>query len=573
MRMGDANACTDLSRTCPECRDSLRLCAGDPGKAPATYTRFVLPFAYKLNPSTPVDPTQHYYIRRLLGSETEKDIDIWRRRYLTDETEEVLFQRASWFELNISDKQISMTFDDKNRSLLVWLKPPRLVLFEYPATNTEQSSDHDILRSGFLIQDVYFDANSRATFDDLLKMNELFRYWQRPFLGHESVGGYTTLLQNLQLSLENVAKTIGNASEEDDIYFDRWANLLNYPIQFDSSYFSIVTDKSMNNARKKASGKYINDKEWDGDSGWLVYADNRTFVWTCAIMKNGAQAINFCYGNDSTPDNAADYCRWVRLLNVDQPSGHLSDFERNWANERTFKRWGHMGALNGFSYHSGAMLASNCRNPELWKNFGAMYFDQTLLLLYLRVSLFRFSVLLNKISAAAIDNNDGDKKWVDEFRKLRWSFSLFANLYQFPLLSNQQQGLEMYTMQRKYMEIDDLFKEIKEEIHGSYEFLVVQQDLEQTEQGERLNVVATIGLVGALAFSFLGMNVLVGEYHPAWHDFKHWSLVIFTVIVFWCITTLILFYSRGLSGLFSKLAKCGEKESETICKILKGDMK
>lgn len=306
----------------------------------------------------------------------------------------------------------------------------------------------------------------------------------------------------------------------------------------------------------------------------MIYSDNRTFVWTCAIMKNGAETLNTCYGNDSKLEIPGNYRRWVSLLNVDPLSWeNTSDFERNWADERTYKRWVHYGTFNGFSYHSGAMIASNCRNPELWKNFGAMYFDQMLLLLYLRVSLFRFSVELNKITSKAIKNGDnGQKEWGKQFQELRWSFSLFANLYQFPLLSNQQQGLEMYTIQRKYMEIDDLFKEIKEEIQNSYEYLVVKQDQEQTEQGERLNVVATIGLVGALAFSFLGMNVIIKDTcdFKNWSSLKAWLILFATVGVFLVITILILLFSKLLSRYFNKLARYREKKLKKAEKLSRG---
>ncbi|MGH8613413.1 MAG: hypothetical protein ACREYF_15710 [Gammaproteobacteria bacterium] len=62
-------------------------------------------------------------------------------------------------------------------------------------------------------------------------------------------------------------------------------------------------------------------------------------------------------------------------------------FEREWAKERTYRRWEEWGSYYGFNYHSGAMLGPPETNPPFWRHFAEVYFDQVLLLLYLRVSL------------------------------------------------------------------------------------------------------------------------------------------------------------------------------------------
>ena len=124
------------------------------------------------------------------------------------------------------------------------------------------------------------------------------------------------------------------------------------------------------------------------------------------------------------------------------------------------------------------MLAAQMEEPPLWRHFGGMYFDQALLLLYVRISLFRFSLKLNGISEASLDSRqevDSREQWTMKFQALRWHFALFANLYQFPLLSNQQQGLEMYTLARKHMDIDAFFDEIQKEIEGRHEYLAIEE--------------------------------------------------------------------------------------------------
>lgn len=549
----------------------IRIVCGDPEKGPASFTRFVLPFAYKLEKLEGTSP-EHYYQPITLSEPDSEKMDIWRRRYFTDETEEVLFSRAKWFRSETPSKDVDLPCNDNVKRKAV-ICPPMLVLFEFPDDPSKSVDFSEILHTGMLIQEVCFHKDTEATFEDLLKLNELFRYWQKPYDGHD---GQKMNVNTGKIELEptDYTRLVGQVLEPPinefkspdspiDFYFDRWASLLKQPVRIGDKYWKVVTEKNMDDARQKATGRYLSSSDWQGDPGWLIHADNRAFVWSCTLLENGGSSLREDENRQSEPLKACDYWRWIRLLNVDSPGwGEASEFERKWAEERTYTRWEHMGTFYGYSYHSGVMLAPPTTNPELWKNFGAMYFDQMLLLLYLRTTLFKFSVALNKISSEAIKSHDNDQEnWGESFQKLRWSFSLFANLYQFPLLSNQQQGLEMYSLQRKQMEVDDLFREMKEEIHSSYEFLMVKQDREQTEQGARLNVVATLGVVGALAFGFLGINILVGENKASWLDFNQWMIVLFVVFVFWCITTLIVFYSSGLSKFFSKLASYGQKES------------
>jgi Mg2+ and Co2+ transporter CorA len=136
-----------------------------------------------------------------------------------------------------------------------------------------------------------------------------------------------------------------------------------------------------------------------------------------------------------------------------------------------------------------------------------MYFDMFLLLLYVRVTLFRFSTQLTVISKGARgQQGDNIEKWSEEFEKLRWQFALFTNLYQFPLISNQQQGLELYALARKCLDVDDLYKEVQSEVRSSHEFILQKQQQRQSETTTRLTMVATIGLALSIVLAFLSTD-------------------------------------------------------------------
>lgn len=141
-----------------------------------------------------------------------------------------------------------------------------------------------------------------------------------------------------------------------------------------------------------------------------------------------------------------------------------------------------------------------------------------MLLLYIRMTLFRFS---NNLSIA-VNNTQNEKTSIEKFRQLRKEFSTFTVLYQFPMLSNQQQSMEMYEINRKALEIDQFFEEIQHEIDNVHEFYEMVEANNQAEAANSISKsaedLAKLGIplaAGALIASIFGMN-----------DFKIWKCVI-----------------------------------------------
>jgi hypothetical protein len=547
----------------------IPLKCGFPDEEPATYTRFVLPFAYRLE-QVKDNPAVFYEESTQIPGRT------WRERYLTDETADVLFRRAKWFDLKQKEKekewawQVEMAFRDREK-IPVRMAPPQIILFEWPKGEGRRDCEDkgcDTLHTGFLLVDLHFPESkgTRPDLDDLLQLNEVFRYWQRPYEGHEKED-YRRLLSNVPIGPATEARRVGDKDcAVLDIYFGRWESFLALPIKTeDGSVWRLFPERWMKEARKWVEKP---EAQKTDETGWIVYADNRAFVWTCAIVDGGASALQRFSSPSRQPLRASDYGHWVKLLNVDPPGpspsathAGVSRFEHKWAEERTYKRWQESrrdATFYGFCYHAGAMLGPPLRNPPMWCHFGQMYFDMAILLLYLRVSLFRFSKELNAISAEARDagREAGQEKWKKRFQDLRWQFSLFTNLYQFPLLSNQQQAVEMYSIARKAMDVDELFREIRDEIASSHEFLAVKEAHEMTQTTMRLSVVATLGLAAALGVGFLGMNVIVKELaKKELVGASEWLLFAIMMVVSFVFVAVVVFFSKCLSQGIGGLAE------------------
>ncbi len=383
---------------------------GDPKAGPASYTRFVLPFAYCLETYQGGSPFRVYT--------PSEDVSRWQRRYFTVETATVLYERSKSFE--IDDRTGVQTFHIQRaeRTIPVHIAPPRLRLFEWPSAiaAANQGTLRDPLRLGFLSVDVFFpDRNVPVSLDDFLALNEMFRYWQQPYDGHEQ--DYRAFLGNCPIDLCPRVRQVRDADLH-EIYFERWASLLKWPIKCNGKHWALFPQ-----AWHQQAKHWIRGDGKPQDNGWITYADSRTFVWTCAILEHGGSTLKAHLPHACDKLKLWQYGHWIKLLNADSPGKDTAEthqstcFEREWVEPRTYKRWMHYGTLYGFNYHSGAMLgpALDKPGPPLWQHFGDMYFDQALLLLYLRIASFNFSHQLNRISAQARDDSqqgkDGHDQW------------------------------------------------------------------------------------------------------------------------------------------------------------------
>ena len=270
----------------------VQIVCGDPRLKPATSTRFVLPFAYALGDS------RSYQADSMVYRRVRDDPNLaWRVRYLTDETSEVLFRRAKWFEVpddlwNGISTSFRTRFADSS-VLLIEVAPPTIVLFEFahsqaPAKGKLKS---DLLQIGLLIVETYFSDSAKSglhkprqpQLDDLLLLNEVVRYWRRPFDGHEK-DKYGSVLAEWPVSIIDAKGPKISHPERLDPYLDRWATFLDIPIEEEGVCRRVIPEDWQDRAHdRNRTGRKLGVDTWD------VYSDCRTFVWTCAIVEKGGE--------------------------------------------------------------------------------------------------------------------------------------------------------------------------------------------------------------------------------------------------------------------------------------------
>jgi len=506
------------------------------GGPPYSATRFVLSFKLP----GPAAPNNHSSAHTPAGvgkpAYREAGPKDWimankeaRHNYLTAETREVLFEHATWMVMACEAQPITMTAPDGlELKLKGEVRPPAIVLFE-------DTCGVELLRRGFLIVEVAFRGNDSADLrlDDLLLFNELFRYWREPFKGDgQAIPSHSDLFQKqLQDFAEPFRKMTGRPEQDlapntpgvrKDLYGERWLSLLQVPFA---------------DGRAPLAGANCTADDFFGD-----YADERAFVWTRALFSKreelelivpGGRDADKKWKAEASPESGFRkmFGYWVKLLNADQPAlkwdkgvpssydscietNKTTAFERDWAAQRTYRRWEDYNCYYGFNSFSAAMMSEACKNPPTWQHWFQMYFDQMLLLFYVRVTLFQFSRQLTEISGSMLGRRGeqpSDKyleQWQGGFRRLRSAFTCFENLYQFPLLSNQQQAVEMYVYLRKGMDISDLYDEISREIQGSDALLESEVEERRNQLSNTLNRLAVLGFGVSAAFGMFQIEAM-----------------------------------------------------------------
>jgi len=84
----------------------------------------------------------------------------------------------------------------------------------------------------------------------------------------------------------------------------------------------------------------------------------------------------------------------------------------------------------------------------------------------------------------------------------------FVHRFRFTGASNHPQAAAITALWRRHLRLNELFEDLHTEITSATEYLFNRATSRGAATAERLTIIGTLGLLGALTFSFLGMNIL-----------------------------------------------------------------
>ena len=104
-------------------------------------------------------------------------------------------------------------------------------------------------------------------------------------------------------------------------------------------------------------------------------------------------------------------------------------------------------------------------------------------------------------------------------RAIEGEYLQFIHRFRFTGASNHLQAQQLTAMWRRHLRLAEIFEDLHMEITSATRYLFNCAASDDARMVKRLTIIGTFGLVGALTFSFLGMNILVqpAEMAAAFH--------------------------------------------------------
>ena len=173
-------------------------------------------------------------------------------------------------------------------------------------------------------------------------------------------------------------------------------------------------------------------------------------------------------------------------------------------------------------YHVATVGAGRYFDDVIAHHFRRHYFQMSLILQMELASLLAISSRISEAVRNLHETSSGEKQrnpavaaaytvFRDNMIRIEENFLEVLHLFRFTGLSNQIQPREMFAKWRHALELDSLFSDLKDELAAATQFLLSKEQAQRAETANNLSTIAAIGVVLGLAFSFLGMNVLMGE--------------------------------------------------------------
>ena len=261
--------------------------------------------------------------------------------------------------------------------------------------------------------------------------------------------------------------------------------------------------------------------------------------------------VNCWYGNDGlsndielVDDNGnvpfASSDLWYKHVFVDNGSDvtcQNENMKKELLEKSTYFRWQKYGTLYGLSRYSIVALtdAQWLAKNVLAVHMRTIYSRMFELVILQRASMLRFSGEVTKVSS--LKGND-DKKLSERIASLYKEYIRFINQIYFRSITTQDQGIEMYEMLLSQFDSASQIKYLDEEISELHQYVSLMIDQRRNEDGEKLNLLATVFLPATLLSGVFGMNPFEDKVWP--------SLIIQVVLIAIVTVTVSLFLYRKI---------------------------
>ncbi|MBK8486090.1 MAG: hypothetical protein IPL31_17530 [Saprospiraceae bacterium] len=254
-------------------------------------------------------------------------------------------------------------------------------------------------------------------------------------------------------------------------------------------------------------------------------------LYFCGLFDDRMFFISW-YGNDSFSEQTGKQFEssnwWYSYVFGDKKYKSIANDEMQRMQLRelhTYSRWKEFGTLFGISRDSFVSLSASKsylnanKLPPIYQHTTTVYSKMALINLMQRATVLKFQNekvrLLNKYNAELGEDNPSRLAMMyEEARYLYLRYFKFSMNLNFDYVAWNIQAIELYTMIRKVMKIDEDVSKLKDQIQELAQFIeseqqrrILEEERARNINGENLNMIllytATIGIMASLFGSSL----------------------------------------------------------------------
>lgn len=252
-------------------------------------------------------------------------------------------------------------------------------------------------------------------------------------------------------------------------------------------------------------------KERDGYR-WRHFSDDRFPILTTVILRDRTDYFRMTDGH------------WNRLAFVDPPSidpnPYAEEFLKGKLEKHCYDRFHRKQGESDdaplrYLMCDYAMTAVTCAKnntfaPVLQMHMQRHYYQMFLLQVIDKAVMLGLS---SRITQAVEHYSDVrmERDLSRTLQEIERDFLQYVHRFRFTGISGQLQAIELHAKLREVMGLDAMFNDIKGELETAVSFLSSRQSEHATEAAERLNIIASLGVVVALVLGFFSMNILTDK--------------------------------------------------------------
>jgi hypothetical protein len=344
--------------------------------------------------------------------------------------------------------------------------------------------------------------------EDILLINEFGRRIYPQFLGKENgdKGALFTAATKQAFLADSIQVDYSDGHgviEEDFSYFNDVANLRAACFRLPNHIRHLFEGTGFTEVDKKYTNRILVSN----------IMDDRMFTMCWYGNDAVSNQLQTKWDKDDYPYKSNKW--WYSFVmcdsNGDWPTVQNAKLLEDYLDRHTYQRWTNYGTLYGVSKESFMLLTSGKHTleknaPPLDDHLRTMYFQIVVLCLACRASMLRFSGEVSRLTDLALHHRMSERRFFRPIEKLYENYIEFLNKIHFREVTTQVQGIELYNMLYRHMNLENQIKDLDSELQELHDFVAMRREKQRNDSAQMLNWLAAIFLPMTVVAGFFGAN-------------------------------------------------------------------